>query len=115
MEEDIKHLISLLKDNNVATGKLMKHGTTVDSAVKKLQLDECILAIDNSRSNIIGIKNTDEELLKIEERNRMQISDMEAEFEAQLKNEDEFVVAIEPYFHKASSIAKENKLEVEQL
>lgn len=115
MEEQIKHLISLLKDNNVATGKLFKHIGDVENASKKVGFDDYANTLDNARNNLIGIKNIDEELLKTEERNRMQISDMEAEFEAQLKNEDEFLATIHPIFQKASEIAKENAVEVEQL
>ena len=45
----------------------------------------------------------------------MQIADMEAEFEAQLKNEDELLRTIEPFFEKAKDEAEANALEVEQL
>ena len=71
--------------------------------------------IEASRNELIGVKNTNEELLKTEERNRMQIGDVEAEFEIQIKNESEYLGAVEPFLEKAKAMADANKLEVEEL
>lgn len=114
-EETIKRLISLLKENNVATGKLLKNCGDVQKAADKVFYGEYPDRVEAVRGELIGVKNSDEELLKTEERNRMQIADMEAEFEAQLKNEDELLRTIEPFFEKAKDEAETNALEVEQL
>ena len=102
-EETIKHLISLLKDNNVAAGRLLKNCGEVNKASDKVMYEEYPQRLDALRGEMIGIKNNEEDLLKTEERNRMQIADMEAEFEAQLKNEAELLDVIEPFFEKAKS------------
>lgn len=115
LEEQIKHLISLLKDNNVASGKLMKQCEDLERAANSISYDDYVNRIDSVRTELVGVKNIDEEILKTEERNRMQISDMEAEFEAQLKNEDEFLDTIAPFFETAIEKANETSVEVEEL
>ena len=115
MEEQIKHLITQLKDNNVATGKLLKRCGDIKNASDKISFEEYPDRIEASRNELIGVKNTNEELLKTEERNRMQIGDVEAEFEIQIKNESEYLGAVEPFLEKAKAMADANKLEVEEL
>ena len=50
------------------------------------------------RDQIIGLKNVEEEIVKAEERNRMQMSDIREEMVAQQKNENEIIDLLNPIF-----------------
>ena len=67
LEETIHHLVSLLKDNNVATGKLLKSN---EKAVKLLENPDILAFSDEVsqwKEQIVGLLNVDEEVLKAKE------------------------------------------------
>lgn len=98
LEEEIHRLVKLLKENNIATTRLMK---SCQKAVKQADvageasLQPDIPAIANL---VIELKNADDEIVKAEERNRMQLEDLQGEFEAQEKNQKETAQLVDPFF-----------------
>ena len=83
--ELVSHLVGLLKDNNVATTKLMKQGVELNHVFS--QCDEISVdMIEACRQQIVSIRNTQEEIIKFEERNKLQIEDAYAEISTQRKN-----------------------------
>ena len=75
----------LSEDNNVATTKLMKQGVELNHVFS--QCDEISVdMIEACRQQIVSIRNTQEEIIKFEERNKLQIEDAYAEISTQRKN-----------------------------
>ncbi len=88
LKEQVSHLVGLLKDNNVATTKLMKQGVELNHVFS--QCDEISVdMIEACRQQIVSIRNTQEEIIKFEERNKLQIEDAYAEISTQRKNSAE--------------------------
>ncbi len=95
LEEHVHHLVSLLKDNNMSTTRLMK---SCKEAVK--DADRMIHGIKaevltEMQNQITALRNSDEEITKSEERNRMQME----EVLTQQKNQKEIVQMMDP-FHR---------------
>jgi methyl-accepting chemotaxis protein len=89
LEENIRYIISLLKDNNVATTKLMRDCEALQKKVE--QSVNCDFSEDfrKVREELVGMKNAEEEIMKAEERNQMQFEDIRGEVESQEVNERE--------------------------
>lgn len=96
MEEQIRHLVSLLKENNIATAKLMKQCGETNELAARLNPGIDNEALTELKKNVIDLKNAEEEILKSEERNRMQLEDMFTEIETQQKNQEEIVGQVLP-------------------
>ena len=98
MEEQMHHLIGLLKENNIATARLMKSCSDVTrqaDATGEIKLSGQLGGIVNE---LISLRNADEEIVKSEERNRMQLEDLEEEFNAQQKNQEEIYQMVDPLY-----------------
>lgn len=94
LEEQIHRLVTLLKENNVSIAKLMKAcGEAADTYGE---------AADRDCSGLVNavtmLRGGDEEIVKSEERNRMQMEDLAEEFLAQEKNHKELVRAVDPLY-----------------
>lgn len=98
MEKQVHHLITLLKENNIATAKLMKlcqDAVNKADALSQNPLMDDFIEIQNQMS---ALRNADEEIVKSEERNRMQVDDLNEEFLAQQKNQKEIFRMIDPLY-----------------
>jgi len=98
LEEQMHHLIGLLKENNIATARLMKSCSDVTrqaDATGEIKLSGQLSGIVNE---LISLRNADEEIVKSEERNRMQLEDLEEEFNAQQKNQEEIYQMVDPLY-----------------
>mgnify|MGYP000012377096 CR=1 FL=1 len=94
LEEQMHHLIGLLKENNIATARLMKSCAEVTrgaDAVNEAALSSVV-------NDIVGLRNADEEIVKSEERNRMQLEDLAEEFHSQQKNQQEIGQMVDPLY-----------------
>lgn len=98
MEDKFQQVITLLKENNVAAGKLMKQCNDTSGFIEKSSIRVFSEEIDSFTNQIVGIKNVEEEIVKAEERNRMQMSDIREEMLAQQKNEGEIIDLLDPIF-----------------
>ena len=70
-------------------------GETSDFA-GELKLGIDFDSITELKTNVIDLKNAEEEILKSGERNRMQLEDMFAEIETQQKNQEEILKSVLP-------------------
>ena len=98
LEKQVHHLITLLKENNIATAKLMKlcqDAVDKADALSQNPLMDDFIEIQNNMSTL---RNADEEIVKSEERNRMQVDDLNEEFLAQQKNQKEIFRMIDPLY-----------------
>lgn len=96
MEEQIRHMVSLLKENNIATAKLMKQCGETNEFAARLNPGIDSDSLTELKKNVVDLKNAEEEILKSEERNRMQLEDMFTEIETQQKNQEEIVGQVLP-------------------
>lgn len=98
LEKQVHHLITLLKENNIATAKLMKlcqDAVNKADALSQNPLMDDFIEIQNQMS---ALRNADEEIVKSEERNRMQVDDLNEGFLAQQKNQKEIFRMIDPLY-----------------
>lgn len=98
LENQVHHLITLLKENNIATAKLMnlcQDAVNKSDALNHNSLMDDFIEIQNKMSTL---RNADEEIVKSEERNRMQVDDLNEEFLAQQKNQKEIFRMIDPLY-----------------
>lgn len=98
LEKQVHHLITLLKENNIATAKIMKlcqDAVNKADALSQNPLMDDFIEIQNQMS---ALRNADEEIVKSEERNRMQVDDLNEEFLAQQKNQKEIFRMIDPLY-----------------
>ena len=98
LENQVHHLITLLKENNIATAKLMnlcQDAVNKSDALNHNSLMDDFIEIQNKMSTL---RNADEEIVKSEERNRMQVDDLNEEFLAQQKNQKDIFRMIDPLY-----------------
>ena len=98
LENQVHHLITWLKENNIATAKLMnlcQDAVNKSDALNHNSLMDDFIEIQNKMSTL---RNADEEIVKSEERNRMQVDDLNEEFLAQQKNQKEIFRMIDPLY-----------------
>ena len=98
LENQVHHLITLLKENNIATAKLMnlcQDAVNKSDALNHNSLMDDFIEIQNKMSTL---RNADEDIVKSEERNRMQVDDLNEEFLAQQKNQKEIFRMIDPLY-----------------
>lgn len=103
LEEQVKHLVRLLKDNNVSTTRLMRFCGEVLQEAERNRTDAFSKELASLRAQVTVLKNADEEIIKSEERNRMQVEDLIAEFEAQQAGQREVCELVEPVFERAGA------------
>lgn len=98
LEEQMHHLIGLLKENNIATARLMKSCADMvrqADAAGAANVSDQLTGVANE---ITSLRNADEEIAKSEERNRMQLEDLAEEFQSQQKNQDEIYQMVDPLY-----------------
>lgn len=94
LKEQVSHLVNLLKDNNVAATKLMKQGVELNRVFS--QCDEISVdMIESCRQQIVAIRNTQDEIIKYEDRNKLQIEDVMTEIATQRGNSAEIKTTLD--------------------
>lgn len=85
LQEQVRYLVGLLKDNNVTTARLLKRTHNVIKALEDPALHPYAGEIAEWKEQVIGIRNTQEEILKLQERNKIQLEDITSEVKTQKK------------------------------
>lgn len=98
LEEQIHHLIGLLKENNIATARLMKHCAQVTRQADATGEEKLSAALSDVSNRLTSLRNADEEIVKSQERNRMQLEDLTEEFLSQQKNQEEISQMVDPLY-----------------
>ena len=83
MEETIAHLISLMKDNNVGTTKVLKKCQETKSCMEKSGMRDFSEDMIQIRDKIVAVRNLDEEMAKNAERTKIQLSDIQEDVQNQ--------------------------------
>lgn len=109
MEEQIRHLVNLLKENNIATGHCMKDCLEVDRQAEKNLSESKISALEELKAHVVDLKNSQEEIYKTEERNLMQLEDIRSEGDTQVQKITDMEKGIVPVMEKAGSFQTNDK------
>ena len=99
LEEQVHHLVGLLKDNNMSATRLMKSCKEAVRNADQMIHTTSVENIAGMQNQITTLRNADEEITKSEERNRMQMEDLTEEVSTQQKNQKELVQMMDP-FHR---------------
>lgn len=83
LEDVVVRLVSLMKENNVAATKLRKNSTDLDKQMSEFPKYDFTEDVSNIRAKVITVRNLDEEILKVSERNNIQMSDIQQELQEQ--------------------------------
>ena len=85
MEEVIMRLISLLKESNVGTAKLLKKCHETQKFVEKSSIRDFSDELIQIRDKVVSMRNLDEEIAKNAERCKIQLSDIQEDLQDQKK------------------------------
>lgn len=102
MEDVIHHLIGMLKESNMGIAHLMKDCSQIKKHVDgnaKITISEDIKRV---RDSITQLHNGSEEIIKSEERSRMQMDDISEEIEGQRNCEQEVIGELQKLFDEAA-------------
>ena len=85
MEDVIMHLVSLLKESNVGTAKLLKKCHETQKFVEKASMRDFSEEMVQFRDKVVAMRNLDEEISKTIERSKLQLSDIDEDLQKQKK------------------------------
>lgn len=90
VEEFVHRFVTLIKDGNIATTKLMKKSMELNKKAKRTVDRDFAEDMISMRDHIVAMRNLDEEISKTSERNQIQLTDVKEELLAQKKECREF-------------------------
>lgn len=106
MEETIHHLISMLKDSNMGIAHLLKEFSLLKKHVDNSETVSFAGRMKPVKDTITELRNCSEEIIKSEERSRMQMDDISEEIEGQKKCEQEVIGELQKLFYAAGLYAE---------
>lgn len=106
MSVQISHLVAMLKENNIATTRILKESMELAKSSKSAD----VISADELRKfkeQAVTVKNAQEEILKIEERNKIQAADLGTESEIQMRKVSELGSELKEIFDVAERLKTE--------
>jgi chromosome segregation ATPase len=82
LEETIHHLMMLLTESNKAATKLVMKFTGYEKLIKNSSMRDFSEDLAEIRDEVMGLRNTDEEIAKCAERSKLQMEDIKEEMQA---------------------------------
>lgn len=79
LEDTIHRLVSLIKEGNIATTRLLKKSQATEKMIKKSTMRDFSNDLVLMRDKVVGIRNLEEEVTKCGERNKIQLTDLQEE------------------------------------
>jgi methyl-accepting chemotaxis protein len=89
LEEYVLRLVSLIKDGNVNTTRLMKKSMELNKKVSNCSMRDFSEPMLTIRDKVVSMRNLDEEMAKLSERNKIQLGDIQEELQMQKQALDE--------------------------
>lgn len=83
LEEIVGRLVSLMKENNMGTTRLLKKSQESNKAMQDSTMRDFTEDMILIRDAVVGLRNLDEEIAKCGERNKIQISDVQEDVQSQ--------------------------------
>ncbi len=103
LEKAIHHLVSLMKENNVAVTKLMRDAQATEKLAEEAADKNFAEALAPMKEDLLGLRNLEEEIIKSEERNLIQLDDILGEIETQRKNGEEIAAEWRRFYEDAAA------------
>lgn len=85
LEEVVLRLVSLIKDGNVGTTRLMKKSMELNKMAAESSMRDFSEDVMIIRDKVVAMRNLDEEIAKSSERNKIQLCDIQEEILTQKK------------------------------
>lgn len=101
LEDVISRLVSLLKDGNKETNRLLKKSIELKKRVISSSMRDFTEDVTEMRNQVIAIRNLEEEVSKLGERNQIQLNDIQEELQKQHKDVSELESNISYMFDEA--------------
>lgn len=83
LEEVVHRLVSLIKDGNISTTRLMKKSMELNKMLNGCPMRDFSEDMILMRDKVVSIRNMEEEIAKSGERNKIQLADIQEELENQ--------------------------------
>lgn len=83
LEEVVGRLVSLMKENNMGTTRLLKKSQETKKAIDTSSMRDFSEDMILIRDKVVGMRNLDEEIAKCGERNKIQLSDIQEDVQSQ--------------------------------
>ncbi len=109
LEQKVRKMVVLLKDNNIAASKLMKQCNTLEKKLDSHLLRPAEESITEIRKQVIGFKNAGEEMVKAQERSRITMNDITEEFAVQQKIIIDMENAVLPLFEAVQDFSEQEE------
>lgn len=107
LEETIHSLVGMLKDSNLAVSKLMRGLQEISQQREKAPIRNFSEDIVRLQEQTLKLRETEEEIVKTGERNRMEIEDIRSEVNTQVKHLKEIDDQLKIFFQSAGDYCKE--------
>lgn len=111
LEEQVHRLVTLLKENNVSTNRLMKSGQEAMQCAQEWQQAEPQLHVRELENAIVVLRNADEEIAKSGDRDRMQLEDLTEEVNRQKEKHTELLQVLEAVYSYAADRLQQKESE----
>lgn len=86
LEEVIFRLVSLIKDGNIGTNRLLKKSMELNKRIENSSMRDFSEDVVVMRDKVVAMRNLDEEISKSGERNKIQLGDIQEELQLQKNN-----------------------------
>lgn len=101
LEDFVLRLVSLVKDGNISTTRLMKKSMELNKLVADCSMRDFSDDMIHMRDKVVAMRNLEEEAAKSSERNQIQLSDIQEEMKQQKKELRELESDLSYMFDKA--------------
>lgn len=101
LEDVIVRLVSLMKDGNKGTNRLLKKSMDLNKRVTNSNMRDFTEDIAVFEDQFVSIRNLDEEISKLGERNQIQLNDIQEELQKQNKEMNELESDLSHMFDEA--------------
>ncbi len=106
LSDQVRYLVGLLKENNMAMAQMMRELDTTVRTMERAEVPVSSADASQWREGVQGMHDADAEILKIQERNRIQLEDVAEEIQTQNRAEKEIRDTLTPVFAKAKGYGK---------
>ena len=102
LEEQVGILTGILKENNILETEMLKHFEETKETAAEAFDDGVSAELAEMKEQVTGLWNAEQEILKVQKRNQIQLGDMKEEYQAWQKITDDAVQMIQPVMKSAS-------------
>ena len=102
LEEQAGILVGILKENNILETEMLKHFEEAKETAAKASKDGVLEELAEMKERIAALWNAEQEIVKVQKRNQIQLGDMKEEYQAWQEITDDAVQLIQPVMESAT-------------